>query len=87
MPGTRYFARGVSENGALENVTTTANEEILRLIAEGEKAMAHGEWDVAINSCIAVMAPTRDICPSISCLEMYTWPRGMWTKLSASIKW
>ena len=28
VPGTRYFARGVSENGGLENVTTTANEEI-----------------------------------------------------------
>ncbi len=63
VPGTRYFARGVSENGGLENVTTTANEEILRLIAEGEKAMAHGEWDVAIDSCIAVMATDPGYLP------------------------
>ena len=60
----RYFARGVSENGGLENVTDNRQRgDLLRLIAEGEKAMAHGEWDVAIDSCIAVMATDPGYLP------------------------
>jgi tetratricopeptide (TPR) repeat protein len=63
IPGTRYFARGVSENTGLQHVITTASEENLRMIAEGEKAMALSQWEVAIDSCMAVIGSDPGYLP------------------------
>lgn len=65
-PGTRYFVRGALDNGGLHNDLATGGEENLesqRLIAEGEQAMADGKWEVAIDSCMAVIGTDPGYLP------------------------
>ena len=69
VPGTTTLPRtagGQKSSGGLQHTFTSMPEAVLesleqqsisvqRLLAEGEQAMAGGQWDVAIDSCMAVI--------------------------------
>ncbi len=67
VPGTHYLARSpldsqlMPSGGLSEGGTGALGAQ--RLIAEGEQAMAEGKWDVAINSCMAVLSADPGYLP------------------------
>jgi tetratricopeptide (TPR) repeat protein len=66
IPGTHYLARNPLSDlisaGELSAGGTGALEA-QRFIAEGERAMAEGQWDVAIDSCMAVLSADPGYLP------------------------
>lgn len=66
-PGTHYLARSPLDSQLVtSDGLVTGGEGILqaqRLMAEGEQAMAEGRWDVAIDSCMAVLGTDSGYLP------------------------
>lgn len=67
IAGTHYLARSPLSSGEVSNTDIAlGGEEALnaqRMIAEGEQAMAAGKWDVAIDSCMAVLSADPGYLP------------------------
>lgn len=65
--GTHYLARSPLQSGEVRTTDISLGGEgaleAQRLIAEGEQAMAAGKWEVAIDSCMAVLSTDHGYLP------------------------